>query len=392
MRIYLDPKCTVRLPIKLAADNLVIHKFIVAHGAKDACLEFSSDNVSGSLAITYSDDPGDSHTAFPFIVHLRRTNPVHILDSHTLGIVLAELDTFRDFVSYIEAKEQATTRYDYLSYCGEEDLLAHYFHNFDAKGNQHFIGTKDKRVNGLHIEEGTWVSFVNSAPYRRKKDADIISYIWDDLIQRTAQNALNGTLLGNSDNYNSQSAIFEMAKEPRFARRALADRIWNAIRSFPYDQQGIVRSVSFTPSFYPDKGYVFLQLRWPESTAGDYETVYRPNRQAVLELACGVAKNKFPHLKKVIGIAIDAPKDKPKNSEDLILVNCDEWPEEQRLKYEEVNKEMKIFETTAVKRGIVHVKNFPDPAAPAPRLKIGRNAPCPCGSGRKFKRCHGARV
>jgi len=22
--------------------------------------------------------------------------------------------------------------------------------------------------------------------------------------------------------------------------------------------------------------------------------------------------------------------------------------------------------------------------------KIGRNAPCPCGSGRKFKRCHGS--
>ena len=22
--------------------------------------------------------------------------------------------------------------------------------------------------------------------------------------------------------------------------------------------------------------------------------------------------------------------------------------------------------------------------------KVGRNEPCPCGSGRKFKRCHGA--
>jgi len=22
--------------------------------------------------------------------------------------------------------------------------------------------------------------------------------------------------------------------------------------------------------------------------------------------------------------------------------------------------------------------------------KVGRNAPCPCGSGRKYKRCHGA--
>ncbi|MDH3525226.1 MAG: SEC-C metal-binding domain-containing protein, partial [Acidobacteriota bacterium] len=36
------------------------------------------------------------------------------------------------------------------------------------------------------------------------------------------------------------------------------------------------------------------------------------------------------------------------------------------------------------------------PGAPAPRLaarreaKVGRNAPCPCGSGKKFKKCHGA--
>ena len=41
------------------------------------------------------------------------------------------------------------------------------------------------------------------------------------------------------------------------------------------------------------------------------------------------------------------------------------------------------------------------PAAPAPRpirpsragkAKVGRNAPCPCGSGNKYKRCHGSRV
>jgi preprotein translocase subunit SecA len=40
------------------------------------------------------------------------------------------------------------------------------------------------------------------------------------------------------------------------------------------------------------------------------------------------------------------------------------------------------------------------PAAPAPKQppqplvrespKIGRNDPCPCGSGRKYKKCHGA--
>ena len=37
----------------------------------------------------------------------------------------------------------------------------------------------------------------------------------------------------------------------------------------------------------------------------------------------------------------------------------------------------------------------PGPVGPAPAKqavsdKIGRNDPCPCGSGKKYKRCHGA--
>jgi hypothetical protein len=101
---------------------------VMATGAKDACLRFSPDNVSGSLGITYSDDAAGP--AFPFIVHLRRSDPVHLLDSHTLGIILAELDTFYDFVSYVTTKEAAIRRFDYIAYSGEEDLLADYFQNF----------------------------------------------------------------------------------------------------------------------------------------------------------------------------------------------------------------------------------------------------------------------
>jgi preprotein translocase subunit SecA len=28
--------------------------------------------------------------------------------------------------------------------------------------------------------------------------------------------------------------------------------------------------------------------------------------------------------------------------------------------------------------------------APNPYAGVGRNDPCPCGSGKKFKKCHGA--
>jgi preprotein translocase subunit SecA len=33
-----------------------------------------------------------------------------------------------------------------------------------------------------------------------------------------------------------------------------------------------------------------------------------------------------------------------------------------------------------------------DPNNPRTWGKVQRNAPCPCGSGRKFKHCHGALV
>jgi uncharacterized protein YchJ len=90
----------------------------------------------------------------------------------------------------------------------------------------------------------------------------------------------------------------------------------------------------------------------------------------------------------VIGIAIDAPKDKPINSEDFILMDNEEWPDQLRKKYEEANKELKFFETEDEKTGFVRVQNFPDGSKTAPRLKVRRNAPCPCGSTKKFKRCH----
>jgi hypothetical protein len=192
------------------------------------------------------------------MVNLQRTDPVHIFDSHNVDIILAELDTFYDFMTFLTAKEAAIGRMECIAYCGEEDLLANYYSNFDKATRQHFIGTMDNSINGLMIGEGEWQTFTRLEPYKRKKQADQSSYLWDDLLQRTTQNALDGTLLGDAGIYNSRSAIFEMAKEPRFWRRALADAMQKAIQRFPEDRDGIVRNLSLMPSFYKTRGYVFL--------------------------------------------------------------------------------------------------------------------------------------
>lgn len=389
--IFLDGKGTTPFPLAIDATKAVIHKVIVAHGAKDACKSASEQNIYGSLAISYcvprEDSPG------PFHIEIDKRNPVHILDSHNLPIVLAELDTVTDFSAYLDDKLDAVAKFDYLTYCGEEDLLGHYLLNYDDVSNRHVIGPKgDEKVTGIMIGEGEWHGFIETDLYKNTKAEDRISYFWDELIQRTCQNALDGTLGGNSDLLRGQSAIVEMVKEPRFVRRALANRIRNAVVNFPDHPNQLTRQVTFLPSHLPDVGYVFFQLRVPDAMRAEPE--YLDKRRTLLEIACGAAKNKFPHLNKVIGIGMDAPKFAGEtNSEDFILLPCETWTAEQRSYYQEQNTEWNFFGTPQLEQFNERVTQFvPPPHTKPPHTasrKVGRNERCPCNSGKKFKHCHG---
>lgn len=77
--IFLAAKRLKPFPIPFDRDNAVIHKIIVAHGAKDACERASPLNVYGSLAITYKMTYG--WPTHPFHVEIDKHNVVHILDT-----------------------------------------------------------------------------------------------------------------------------------------------------------------------------------------------------------------------------------------------------------------------------------------------------------------------
>lgn len=389
--IYADAKREIPLPVPYDKDKAVVHKIIVAHGAKQACERASSQNIYGSLAISYMETDG-SATA-PFHVEIDRHNPVHVLDSHNMHIVLKELDTVSDFSAYLDEKTRAAALYDHLSYCGEEDLLAHYLLNYDAVTKRHVIGPKGKdrnKVNGVLIGEGEWHDFVQSDVYKTTKNANRISYFWDQLIQRTCQNSLEGTLGGNSNIARGESAIYEMVKEPRFMRRGLSEKMLAAVDRFP-ETGSFTRQVTFLPSYERNVGYVLLQLRVPEEfrAAADF----RDKRQTLLEIACGAAKNKFPNLLKVIGIGIEAPKfSRDSVAEDFILMPCEIWPEDRKKYYEDLNREWNFFRTDALRQFRDNVAQFVQPPRTSKlrkSRKTGRNDPCPCGSGEKYKKCHG---
>lgn len=386
--ISLDAKGTIPFPLEIDPVAATIHKIVVAHGAKDACLRSSINNVFGSLAVTYLDttQPKEQRHAWPFHIEIDRSKPVHLFDSHTLPIVLGELDTITDLSRYLDEKVRAISRYQFLSYCGEEDLLAHYLLNFDEKSGRHVIGG-DEKITALMIGEGEWQGFGRSELYSNTKAENEISYFWDELIQRTCQNALEGKLGGNADLFRGQSAIIEMVKEPRFVRRALAGKMRESVLSFP-DLPGITRHVSLMPSFYSNVNYVFLQLRVPDDVRRHPD--YLDVRRKLLEIACGAAKNKFPSLVKVVGIGMDAPiYAGDTNSEDFLFMPCEAWAEETRLYYEELNEEWRFFGTPNANSYEQTITEFVQPGSAYSRGKTGRNDKCPCGSGRKFKRCHG---
>lgn len=380
-KIFLDGDLTTPFPFEIDPKKIVVHKIIIAHGAKQACENFSKDNIYGSLGIFYC--VGEPDFPFPFMVHLDKNKPVHIFDSHNLPIVFSELDTFCDFTAYIEAKENAINTYDLLAYCGEEDLLAHYFSNFDEDLKKHFVGTSDHDINAIIIGEGEWKDFIELDIYKRKKETDKISYHWDRLLQITCQNTLDGTIGGDSP-LGGKSAIHEMAKEPRFHRRALSERMIDSIRNFPESQAKMMRNLSYMPSFYKNKGYVFLQLKVEDIK--DYENEHRLVRQDMLKVACAAAKKRFDHLETIVGIAMDAPKYAKINSEDFLLMDCSNWTDEDSKHYEEAIDVLGFFKTGSVE--ISTVSEFPiNEKNQNKSMKIGRNDKCPCGSGKKYKKC-----
>jgi len=145
-----------------------------------------------------------------------------------------------------------------------------------------------------------------------------------------------------------------MAKEPRFSRRLLARGITQAVESFPL-RQGNVRQLTFLPSFFSNVGYVFLQV---QANYDPYDE-YRKRRMALLEIACGVTRNKFPHLTKVIGIAVEPIKYNRTISEDFLLMDTQEWTADQQQTYAEENKVLRFYETANLTKRHSRETDFP---------------------------------
>ena len=341
-RLFVDSRCTQPIPVNFPKlERRQVHFIAVASGSANQCRTYFRGG-SGSLMIKPAIEETGSDGPFVIRDVGISNHYVHVFEEITLDIVLKELNTISDFISYLSKKEKFIRSGHFLGAAGEEELLAYYLSFTDKNGEHDFIPPSrlpqwnDHEM--LSLVEGSWDDLRNSAEYREKKQADEISHLWDDLITKFTSHLLAGTsVVPEGDTLvvkEHERAFRYMAMEPRYHRRILSTIFYEAInRALP--DKSSVRLIPPIREGYP--AYVFMQCPIPQRFFSDYES-YRNQRREILYAYCLVFKMKYPQYDRIIGIASEPPRFNMDNSisEDLILFELNGWTD----KYEEEAKKI----------------------------------------------------
>jgi hypothetical protein len=382
-RLFLDCCCTIPFPIDLPEPSkATFHRIVVAHDASRACREKLGG--SGSLMLD-SSLIGDAHLSqFPFMVG--QIDPakgyVHVFDDTTLDIVMGTLDTISDFTAYLTKKEQFLTGKINVVAAGEEELLAIYLRKLNAAGEHDFVikGNYD----ALSFDEGFWEAFQRSPERKAQLESNRISYSWDRLIEKFAFHAMTGTqYFSCGQPLREQEVAFRfLAREPRTRRRMLAASLHEVLEQSIQAPTWSARVMQPSDPGFPHYVFLFVK-RKPGLTDEEYRNI----RMNLLSDYCYVTKLKFPHATDIVGIASEAGLTSDR-SEDLLYFDASRWSPEIEARAKEIQDRSGLLQYTT---SHAH-REFEYPVDHKGKPRRGtpsRNSPCPCGSGKRFKRCHG---
>jgi len=350
-RIFLDKACTRPFPLDLSKVQ-TFHRVVVALGAAERCAQHFGKTGSGSLMLMPLLLSMAPEKKIPFTIGdiAPQRGFVHVLDDVTLGIVMRELDTIKDFTEYLRAKEALIRGGRLLGAPGEEDLLASYLLKLGPNNEHQFMGANEQGV--LIVEEGYWEHHRGSPRYAGKRELDKVSYVWDDLVETFNKNILAGTLEVETslDLSHYERGVRIMAEEPRVARRLFGGEIVEKLTSVP--QQGAHTGLMMTRQ-RPSVAYVFMLEPGPFDDE-TYEE-YRTRRQTKLQAYCLVAKHLQPQLHHVVGIARE-PAGAGGCSEDLVYLSATNWSAENEAQAKALH-EKGLFRNVRKREG--ETKEFP---------------------------------
>lgn len=311
---------------------------------------------------------------------------VHVFDDATLDIVMNTLDTTPDFIAYLLKKESFLTRGHAVIAAGEEELLANYLQQLNGEDEHDFV--LPKNVGALFLDEGHWDEFRCHPQRIAQIEANRVSYLWDELIEKFSGHIMNGTQQYTSTSGPNESEIplRFLAAENRTRRRMLAQGLLNVVNKANATNRFVRIYQSLSPR---EPYYVLLSIA---STHAKSEEQYREVRRGLLEAYILVCKLMHPDAKDIVGIAL-SPSCELGCSEDLLYFDAREWTPEIEAEARLLQNDLRILKDVKPTYG----KYNEYPQVPTRRAhfippgRFPRNAPCGCGSGLKFKKCCGRR-
>ncbi|HBI17605.1 MAG: hypothetical protein UR60_C0017G0022 [Candidatus Moranbacteria bacterium GW2011_GWF2_34_56] len=351
--IYLDASCKKHFPFKFPdIKKILFHLVVVTHQGSKACKNY----YGGSGSMIVSNDETFASKSEPFVIGDLDTGEtfVHFFDDTTLDIVMKNIDTVTDFVSYLDKKEKFFRSEIKIISTGEEELLAHYLKRINNNGEHDFI-LPNENANCIFLSEGNWEEFEKNPQRLVQKEADRISYFWDYLIERFAKHAQEETQYFKQDNglIISEKILNFLAKESRFKRRMLAKALLEAAEKTPINKQFIRCKPAQEKG---DPAYVFLMFPWRE------DKTERENREArigMLDAVMRVVKFKYPESEDIIGIATESGRAKAEaGSEDAGYLDARNWTEKNEEEAKKLQQDFKILINPV--KSFVHDEEYPD--------------------------------
>ncbi|EFA3824799.1 hypothetical protein CV631_004496 [Escherichia coli] len=379
-RLFLDKKCKVPFPVKINRDMRFFLIAVTNNSSVPASNFFSriAEGSSGTLMNVFSFGIKESMEQ-PFSIGDIYPNKtfVHVLDELSLNLLLSELDTITDFVSYLKEKERVVRSGLLRLSPGEDDTLAAYL-------SGHGVIVDEKLVpenTFVQIAENEWKVLKKSPQYDYYKAMKKGSVFWDEMIQRLSESILTATVgLGIENDFHShEETVRQLAAESRVSRYHLSKAFIEKFKQVPTNRRSsrIVESID-------EKGKYYIFLFFPRDEGLSYEK-YRLERFSCVQMYALVAKYKYSQIKKLIIIATES-KDSEGRSEDVVYCKFDEpLTKDERLLAKKSMKEYSVL-TDILPKPTSYMSTFP---IVNNEKKMGRNEPCYCGSGKKFKKCHG---
>ena len=375
-RVFADRACTTPLHVKLPpSDRARYFKIAVVSGATQAARAFFGRGSGNLMSVRVGGPP------LPFAVPLTEADgsTIHVLDEVTLPVLMRELDTIGDFVTYLEAKERLIQTGRLIAVAGEEELLG-LFLGMDA-GLRESIDVMTLGSGEFCVAEGVYDDILRRTEYRKYVEANKSSYAWDLLISKHTECVLSGTLVAGSEQsiQRNESILRALASERRVHRRVLIDAFLELIAKASKD---CVTSRTVSISTKPETIYVFQV--YPRIVPTEAE--YRSDRQTALMEYCIITAWRRRESRCVIGISCDG-RGFVHDSHDVFMLQHGDWTPELEELAREIHDEhaTDVIEPMTVREApISHYR--PWSAGGGPSGKQSGTQASAKGNRRRFKR------